>query len=77
MPTDAPGALAEPVGSNLRTRAHGLSLNARIALVTVAAAVVAVIVAGAISYPLIRQAAEQESLGNLQRLADATAAAIA
>ncbi len=76
MPTDAPGALAEPVGSNLRTRAHGLSLNARIALVTVAAAVVAVIVAGAISYPLIRQAAEQESLGNLQRLADATAAAI-
>lgn len=76
MPTDAPGASAEPVASHLRTRAHGLSLNARIALVTVAAAVVAVLVAGAISYPLIRQAAQQESLGNLQRLADATAAAI-
>ncbi len=76
MPTDAPAAPAEPVVSKLRTRAHGLSLSARIALVMVASAVVAVLVAGAISYPLIRQAAQQESLGNLQRLADATAVAL-
>lgn len=76
MPTDAPSVPSEPVVASLRTKAHGLSLNARIALVTVASAVVAVLVAGAISYPLIRQAAQQESLGNLQRLADATAVAI-
>lgn len=76
MPTDAPGAHARQVAPRLRTRAHGLSLNARIALVTVAAVVLAVSVAGAISYPLIRQAAQQESLNNLQQLADATAAAI-
>ncbi len=76
MPTDAPGAPLEPVTGRIRTRAHGLSLNARIALVTVASAVVAVLVAGAISFPLIKQSAQQEALGNLQRLADATAAAI-
>ncbi|MFA7266885.1 MAG: HAMP domain-containing sensor histidine kinase [Candidatus Nanopelagicales bacterium] len=76
MPTDAPRTPADPVIASLRSRAHGLSLNARIALVTVASAVVAVLVAGAISYPLIRQAAQQESLGSLQRLADATAVAL-
>lgn len=76
MPTDAPGIHPEPTSRVVRTKAHGLSLNARVALVTVASAVVAVLVAGAISFPLIKQSAEQESLGNLQRLADATAAAI-
>ena len=76
MPTDAPGTQVGAVPGRLRTKAHGLSLNARIALVTVASAVVAVLVAGAISFPLIKQSAQQESLGNLQRLADATAVAI-
>lgn len=76
MPSDAPGLSRDAVVAGIRTKAHGLSLNARIALVTVAAVVVAVSVAGAISYPLIRQAAQQESLVNLQRLADATAVAL-
>lgn len=57
-------------------RPRGLSLSARIALVTVAAVVVAVLVAVAIAFPLTRQAAQEESADNLERIAAATAATI-
>lgn len=79
MPSDLPGASAATEAEaphNLTMRAKGLSLNARIALVTVASAVVAMIVAGIVSFPLAVQSAQQESLASLQRLADATAAAV-
>ena len=79
MPSDLPGASAAAEGGWAHTtkmRASGLSLNARIALVTVASAVVAMLVAAIVSFPLAVQSAQQESLASLQRLADATAAAI-
>lgn len=53
-----------------------MSLGARIILVTITSAVIAVFVAGLVGYPLIRDAAEQEQFLNLEQLVDATAAAI-
>ncbi len=75
MPSDAPGSQVS-IAKQIETRARGLSLNTRIALTTTAAAVVAVLVAGLVAWPLAQQTAEQESLVALQRLADTTAAAV-
>lgn len=62
--------------SAVTARARGLSLGIRIALVTVASAVLAVIVAGAVSYPLARSASQQESQNRLEQLTNATVAAV-
>lgn len=80
MPSDLPGAPAadhpKSISGTNPVYAKGLSLNSRIALVTVASAVMAMLVAAVVSYPLAVQSAQQESLASLQRLADATAGAI-
>lgn len=75
VPSDAPGVPVS-IAKKLDTKARGLSLNTRIALTTTAAAVVAVLVAGLVAWPLAQQTAEQDSLVSLQRLADTTAAAV-
>lgn len=75
MPSDAPGSPVS-IAKKLETKARGLSLATRIALTTTAAAVVAVLVAGLVAWPLAQQTAEQDSLVSLQRLADTTAAAV-
>lgn len=53
-----------------------VSLRTRVALVTVGAAVLAVLVAGISWLPMAQDAAQQQSIVNLNHLADATAAAI-
>ncbi|NQU36408.1 MAG: HAMP domain-containing histidine kinase [Actinobacteria bacterium] len=75
MPSDAPGSPVS-IAKQLETKARGLSLATRIALTTTAAAVVAVLVAGLVAWPLAQATAEQDSLDSLQRLADTTAAAV-
>lgn len=66
----------EPSSPLSRPVVRGPSLGARIAMVTVAAAVLAVLIAGVVSYPLARDAATQDAAANLGQLADAAAAAI-
>lgn len=55
---------------------RGPSLGARISIVAIASAVLAVLIAGVVSYPLVRDATLREATANLEKLADATAAAI-
>lgn len=59
-----------------RRRVTPLSLRTRVALVTVASAVIAVFVAGVSWLPMAQDAAQQQSVANLDHLADATAGAI-
>lgn len=79
MPSDAPAPPTlpppPPTGSQRPAR-YRVSLGSRVALVTIASAVFAVLIAGAVSFPLVRDAARQQSTENLNQLADATAAAI-
>ncbi len=79
MPSDAPGTQATPVTVSLQYKqksSRSLSLATRIAVVTVGCVILAVLIAGAVSYPLARDASRQQSVENLEQLADATAAAI-
>jgi two-component system, OmpR family, sensor kinase len=77
MPSDAPGVRAEPTFRPLRVHDEArFTLGARVAFVCIASAVLAVLIAGAVSYPLARDAAQQQSAANLDQLADATAFAI-
>ncbi|MDP3971901.1 MAG: HAMP domain-containing sensor histidine kinase [Candidatus Nanopelagicales bacterium] len=64
-----PGQLVE--GST-----HRISLGARIIMVAIVSAMIAVLVTALVAYPLVRDAAEQEAQFNLGQLADATAGAI-
>ncbi len=75
MPTDAPGSVV-PTERHVATTPRGFTLTTRIAVTTTAAAVLAVIVAALVAWPLAQATAEQDSLVGLQRLADATAAAV-
>ncbi len=79
MPSDAPGIGAVPVNISLpytQKSSRSLSLATRIAFVTVACVILAVVIAGAVFYPLARDTARQQSVANLEQLADATAGAI-
>jgi two-component system, OmpR family, sensor kinase len=75
VPTDAPGSVV-PTERHVATTPRGFTLTTRIAVTTTAAAVLAVIVAALVAWPLAQATAEQDSLVGLQRLADATAAAV-
>lgn len=76
MPSDAPGARPELTGYEQHPAFRGPTLGARIAMVAIAAAVLAVVVAAVVSYPLARDAALRESATNLEHNADSTAIAI-
>lgn len=76
MPSATPLSSTKATVSAVTARARGLSLAIRIALVTVASAVLAVMVAGAVSYPLARSASQQESQNRLEQLTNATVAAV-
>ena len=64
------------VPARARRRVTPVSLGARVALVTVASAVIAVFVAGVSWLPMAQDAAQQRSVASLNHLADATVAAI-
>lgn len=59
-----------------RARARRMSIVTRTVLLTSAIAAIAVIVAGLVSYPLLRSAAESQTRGELVGLADLTATAL-
>lgn len=62
--------------STPRRRVTPVSLRARVALVTVASAVIAVFAAGVSWLPMAQDAAQQQSVASLNHLADATVGAI-
>jgi len=76
VPSDSPGPRAAPAPAKVQGAVRGTSLALRIALVAVLSAVIAVLVAGFVSYPLARDAAIRQTESNLEKLTDATAAAL-